>query len=143
MHAMISRFAQEQPAVVWGVFTFLVWWGQALIRRYVPALWRWPGLLPVRDSLLEAIPDELEKRLAPVVKVAWTAWQALPSLLAGAMFEAYLNGGDIGAAWKGAAITALAPVIHHLRKALPAGIDAYRGELGPRKPYLSNPGGQS
>jgi hypothetical protein len=64
-----------------------------------------------------------------VVQLAWNTWQALPSALAGALFHAWQQGGSFEAAWKGAAITTLAPLTHHLLKALP--IVPYDGKLGP------------
>lgn len=134
MPEFLAHSLEKYPAAVWGTFTVLVWLGQYLVRRYAPTVWRAGALLALRDQLVLALPPELLPKLLPVIQLAWTTWQALPSLLAGALFSAWQSGGSFEEAWKGAAITALAPVLHHFRRALP--FDPYQGELGkpPRTP---------
>lgn len=71
-------------------------------RRFAPSLWAW-----------------LDARLLPTGKPVSNVLLGLPSVAAGALVGAYMSGGDFDAAWQGALCGALAPVAHHLLKALP------------------------
>lgn len=104
MHAIIiARLWLEtniSPAAPWVILTFGIWFGAWLTRRYLPKVWDYMA------------------NLGPENETAAHVWQALPSLLAGALFEASTTG-DYATAWRGALVGAGAPLWHHLMKKSP------------------------
>lgn len=145
LHAAAARLALIHPALPYVLLVLGGWYVQALIRRYAPALWRVPAFLWLRDKLIvDVIPREHLDRALPIIELVWTCWQMVPSLAAGALFKAWLDGTSLEEAWTGALYMAFAPALHHLRKAIPMGIDSYRGQLGAPPTYFpKTPGGQS
>lgn len=109
------------PAVL---LILAVWAPQWLVRKYRPKWWEYVATFGWR-----VVPAQFAPLIAPHVKAALKVWQALPSLLAGAMIGAVTTGGDPwGAVW-GALIAALAPLKHEALKALPW--LSYRGGSAP------------
>jgi hypothetical protein len=129
MPEFLSQLVDKYPAAVWGAFTAFIWLGQWAVRTFAPRVWRAGALLSLKEKLIVELPPALLPKLLPVVQLAWSTWQALPSALAGALFQAWQDGGSFEDAWKGAAVTTLAPLTHHILKALP--IVPYDGKLGP------------
>jgi hypothetical protein len=93
------------PATPWALLTAACWGAVYGVRRWAPGVW----------ARLEAFGPEA----TPAARV----FQALPSIMAGALVGVALTGGDYHQAWKGAASGALAPLIHHVMK-------SYRGAVG-------------
>lgn len=110
LHAAQASLETVHPAAPWAVLTTAVWLAVYVVRRYLPDVW----------TRLET--------LGPANAPASTVFQALPSVLAGALAGVALTGGDYREAWKGAAAGALAPLVHHVLKALP--VVPYRGAKG-------------
>ncbi len=100
--------ANVGPWAPWALLTFAIWLGAWATRRYLPSVWSIPAQLGPKGETLSNL------------------WQALPSLLAGALMEATTTG-DYANAWRGALFGALAPVWHHLLKKAPV---SYLGALG-------------
>lgn len=109
LHAAQASLETVHPAAPWAFLTLAVWLSVYVVRRYLPDAWA-----------------ALEK-FGPVQAPASTVFQALPSVMAGALAGVALTGGDYREAWKGAAAGALAPLVHHVLKALPV---PYRGAKG-------------
>lgn len=97
------------PVVPWGLLTGCVWFLVYAVRRWTPAAW----------TAMESF--------GPASAPASGVFQALPGVLAGSLAGVFLTGGDYHQAWKGAAAGALAPLVHHVLKALPV---PYRGGAG-------------
>lgn len=86
-------------------------------RRYHPKSWLWvESWLPFAE------------RLDAVEALAHHIALSLPSVVIGAALAALATGGAVLPAVLGAVAGAGAPLLHHLRKALP--FDPYRGALG-------------
>lgn len=100
--AAAQKFLESfHPALPWALLTAAVWFAVYAVRRWLPDAWR----------VLE--------RIGPPTRPASAVFQALPAVLAGAMASVFLTGGDYHQAWKGAAAGLLAPLVHHVLKALP------------------------
>lgn len=100
------------PDLPWLTLTAAIFATQWLVRRYAPTLWL---------RVFAWLPDDAEAGLRRVV-------QALPSVVAGAAIPALASGGDVWSAVLGAVCGALAPISHHVLRAVP--FVPYRGELG-------------
>lgn len=115
-----DSLAQVHPDFPWVFLTAAIWITQYLLRRFYPKLWvlafSWvPG----------DFPDMAQRVL-----------QGLPSTLIGAAIPALASGGDTSEAVKGALFGALAPLWHHMLKALPG---PYDGALTPAKVPVQPP----
>jgi hypothetical protein len=123
MTQALEFLTRLHPLFPWSLLTLAIWASVFAIRRWAPLLWTVPTLVFVRDWAIAKWPDSDDAILD-----LWKAWQALPSILAGALFGAWQMGSDPSAAWKGAAAGALAPALHYLLRALP--FLPYLGKLG-------------
>ncbi len=104
------------PALPWALLTAGIWLFQYGVRREFPALWETiANFGPLADY-----------KLQPAVRLARKVWQALPSILLGAILSAAATGSDVGAIWLGALAGAIAPLKHELLKALP--FISYKGK---------------
>ena len=97
------------PSLPWALLTIVIWLGAYLVRRYQPDLWRWMASVGPEGGHVADV------------------WQALPSVLSGALVGAFATGGDYAGLWKGALSGTLAPLIHWALKKAPV---PYRGSLG-------------
>jgi hypothetical protein len=102
------------PSLPWVLLTALIWLGQYGLRKLFPNLWEAIANLPFPEG-----------ELGPWLTKVRQAWQALPSLLAGALVGAFFMGEDFEQAWKGALAGVAAPLWHHALKWLP--VVPYRG----------------
>lgn len=109
LHSLQAALETVHPAFPWALLTFAVWGAVYGTRRWAPTAW----------AFLEGY--------GPKGNPAANVFQALPSVMAGALAGVFLTGGDYHQAWKGAAAGALAPLVHHALKALPV---PYRGAAG-------------
>jgi len=108
--------SQVHPDFPWVVLTALIWLVQYLTRRFAPKVW---------VVAFSWIPTDLPKMLRRIL-------QGLPSVLVGAAIPAIASGGNLKHALLGALFGALAPLWHHMLKALPGD---YQGLLGaPNQP---------
>lgn len=105
----MTPLAEFHPALPWALLTLAIWAVVALVRRWLPDAWEWAADLPF-VSLAQ---------LGPVVLAARKAWQALPSVAAGALLAA-LSSDDPSAAYYGALAGLGAPVWHECLRALKA-----------------------
>lgn len=121
LHAR-DYLAGLHPLAPWFALTLAVFLPQYAIRKFRPLWWEWFALR------------------GPEAEMASKLWQALPSVLLGATWAAYASGGDLQVAFCGALAGALAPLKHHILKALPDGLVPYRGgsypaaSTAPREP---------
>lgn len=97
------------PSAPWVLLTVAIWASAALCRRYAPAAWSWMASVGPESGHLSDV------------------WQALPSVLSGALAGAALTGGDYAGLWKGALAGTLSPLLHWLLKKSPI---PYTGKLG-------------
>lgn len=109
LHSAQVSLESIHPATPWAVLTIAVWAAVYGTRRWAPTVW----------ARLEGF--------GPQGNPAANVFQALPSVMAGALAGVFLTGGDYHQAWKGAAAGALAPLVHHVLKALPV---PYQGANG-------------
>jgi hypothetical protein len=98
------------PNAPWACLVAASWLGTYAARRWAPTLWA---------ALL---------KWGPEGGVLEHALQTLPGAMASAAFAALGTGGDALAAAKGAAVSLLAPIAHHVLKASP--LVPYRGAMG-------------
>lgn len=89
------------PVAPGAVLALIVWAALWLVRKYAPNAW------------------ESVAKLGPTDRRASVVFQALPAVLMQGAIAAYVAGGDVWEATKLAAWAFLAPLWHHLLKALP------------------------
>lgn len=89
------------PQAPWFLLAGLVWLAVFCVRRYYPAAW------------------ETLESWGPQGKPAALAFQALPAVIMGAAVAALSAGQDPWVAVYGAVSGAVAPLVHHLLKAIP------------------------
>lgn len=120
MHDLITRahdaLASIHPLAPWLVLLELIFLPQYLVRKYRPTWWEWAATFGWRVA-----PE------TTVVALALKVWQGLPSVLAGALFTAYVSNGDPRAAFYGALLGAAAPIRHELMKRIPNSVLPYVG----------------
>lgn len=120
MHDLITRayaaLASIHPLAPWLVLLELIFLPQYLVRKYRPTWWEWAATFGWRVA-----PE------TTVVALALKVWQGLPSVLAGALFTAYMSNGDPRAAFYGALLGAAAPLRHELMKRIPNNLLPYVG----------------
>jgi hypothetical protein len=123
----LASVHQDLP---WAAITLGVFLAVYLTRKLAPATWeRFAAAVPV-----------LAIDPSPVLVALSKLWQALPAVLLGAALPALASGGNVKQALVGAAMGALAPVLHELAKAAPW--LPYRGATPePKKPPTLPPGG--
>jgi len=95
------------PATPWALLTaaiLVLQWG---VRRAFPDLWERVANLP---------PNFEAYQLDGLVAAARKAWQALPSVLIGALYSAAVSGGSFRELWIGALSGVLAPVSYEIAK---------------------------
>jgi hypothetical protein len=109
-----DSLAQVHPDFPWVFLATAIWLVQYLLRRFSPKVW---------VVAFSWMPTDL-----PVL--AQRVLQGLPSALIGAAIPALASGGDATEAVKGALFGALAPLWHHMLKAMPG---PYSGGLAPAK----------
>lgn len=120
MHDLITRayaaLASIHPLAPWLVLLELIFLPQYLVRKYRPTWWEWAATFGWRVA-----PE------TTIVALALKVWQGLPSVLAGALFTAYVSNGDPRAAFYGALLGAAAPLRHELMKRIPNSVLPYVG----------------
>lgn len=104
------------PLAPWLALLEAIFLPQYLVRKYRPKWWEWAATFGWRVA-----PE------TTFVAMALKVWQGLPSVLAGALFTAYMSGGDPRAAFYGALVGAAAPLRHELLKRLPNSVVPYVG----------------
>lgn len=98
--ALLAWLGAFHPALPWALLTAVIFGAVYSTRNFLPSLWVWFDKIS---------PDGL----------VGNVFQALPSVLAGALATAFTVGEDYDRAWLGALSGALAPVVHHLLKIIP------------------------
>lgn len=96
-----------------------IWLAQYLVRRFAPDVWESVANLPFNGA-------------RPAASVLRKAWQALPSVISGALVAALTGDGSFNDTFFGAVAGALAPVLHELLKAAPV---PYVGGAPPAASY--------
>jgi hypothetical protein len=115
-----DSLAQVHPDFPWVFLAVAIWTVQYFLRRFAPKVW---------VLAFSWIPADLPQMAQHVL-------QGLPSALIGAAIPAIASGGDTTAAVKGALFGALAPLWHHMLKAIPG---PYDGALAPAKAPVEPP----
>lgn len=126
--ALASNAEARWSALVFGIFLLVY-----LVRKFLPQLWL---RFELHSPFVVADPQ-------PVLALLHKTYQALPSVVLGAVIPAVLSGGDWKAAGIGAALGLVPPLQHELAKWikwLP-----YQGKLGEGKPKdpTDPPGGSA
>ncbi len=96
-------------AAPWLGLTLALFVAQYLLRRFAPNFWEWCANIPFGDPV---------DRTAAVT-YARRAWQALPSVVGGAVLVALFTHANVHLAAWGALAGLGAPLLHHLAKWLP------------------------
>lgn len=109
------------PEARWSALVSAIFLIVYLVRKFAPKVWL---AFEVHSPFVVADP-------APVLAVLHKVFQAIPSVIMGAVIPALLSGGDWKAAGIGALVGMIPPVQHELAKWSPI---PYRGELGKSKP---------
>lgn len=99
----------SQSPYLWAALPLVLWFAQYLLRKLAPSFWEWCANLGPFGAV----------DLSPALTLARKVWQALPSVVGGAVIMALMSGGDVRAAALGALKGALAPLLHELLKAAP------------------------
>lgn len=108
--AIRDALAHVHPDAPWVVLTAGIWLVQYLLRRFQPKVW---------SMLFSWVPEDTNA-------MVWTMLHALPSVVMGAALPAFASGMNLRAAVTGAVFGALAPIWHHVLRAVPG---PYEGAL--------------
>lgn len=90
-----------------------IWASMSAVRRWLPGVWEFMANLPWTEKL--TLGDELD-RLDLLLR---KAWQAIPSIVSGAVVLSLVTGGDWREAFIGAVVGAVAPIAHEALKRSP------------------------
>jgi len=103
IHSAVAWLAAIHPALPWALIPLAIWCTTYATRRWLPSLWA-----------------KLDAKLLPTGKPVSNLLLSLPSVAAGGLAGVYLmGGGDYKRAVLGALAGVLAPIWHHVLKALP------------------------
>lgn len=116
MQQIIDYLTSVHITLPWALLTLAIWLTQWAVRVWVPTFW----------ERIANVPFPVDA--GPAIKIARKSWQALPSVLSGAIVGAVMMGDDPGAAWLGAMAGFAAPIWHEVLKNLPG---PYRGGKAP------------
>lgn len=113
IHIAITWLAVIHPALPYLFVPVILFGANYATRRWTPSLWVW-----------------LDARMLAIGKPVSRVILALPSVALGALAGVYLLGGtDYGTAMWGALSAVLAPIGHHILKALPIPYDGAEAQL--------------